>query len=355
MEFLGQILSNLVTLALFGLALYFIAMHGWRCIRAIVYLATIGRRGYTEPAWLVQRASASVGVVLALSSGFGLQWWLTMGAVPGTLPRVPHLGEFLGHYLPQFTLSLFGTWPWLWYSGTLGTPVWGLRLLLLAGSAIFVVLMLRAIFRSQIAVLDRLGALKAVVINFALGYLGTAMALYWWPAAMGDRPFFSIVMLFLCLCFVGGMVNATGSGEAGSTASSFSRADYGGERHEIGEEAAVAALTKRRRDQEIEDRRDEERRAAERDRTEQAAKWEEEEKARKKKLQDDKERKDREDKEKRADDARKDKKAADDLAWKLKEDLEKAKHEANERRKHEEWKEEQRRKDEEHRRNNPPW
>ncbi|MDR7123582.1 hypothetical protein [Pseudotabrizicola sp. 4114] len=341
MVFLGQVVSNVLTLCLFALALFVVLRHMFHSAMAIADVATLGGWGHTPPEWLVQRAAASTGVVLAMTSSFGLHWWLTMGAVPGTLPRVPHLGEFFGHFLPGFATGLFGEWPWIWYRGTLGTPVWGMRIFLLVGSVIFVGLMLRAALRGQITVRDRWPAVWAVVRNFAEGFLGVATVVYWWPAGMGDRPFFTVVMVVLSFALIGMFSGAASGGSGSSGASSgasgggWSGAGSDRPGRDTGEEDVIAKIyernTKAAKEAEEKWRKGEREIWEKRDKDEQKRRADEEERRRKQQEQ-----------ERSAQRAAQ--KAAEDLAYELREAAKKAEFDAREQLKAEE-----------HRRKNPPW
>ncbi len=350
MVFLGQLLSNVATLVLFGLSLAIVGRHLLHSAQAIGQVITLGNWGVTGPEWLVQRTAASLGVVLAMTSAFGLEWWLIEGAAPGTPPRVPHLGEFLGPFLIRFVQSLFETWPWQWYHGTLGTPVWGLRLVLLAGSTIFLGLLVRALMARQIWIRDTWGAIVAVLTNFFGGFLAMAMVAYWWPAGMGDRPFFTIVMVILCfsaLGVVGGAMQG-GSGPSSSGGSSYggtSTAPDSTSRTSAGDDFWDGMRKRNDADAKAYDKqRDDERKA-----------WEKRDKDDRKRREDEDAKRKKDQERDEADRRKREQAAAEELKWQLREAAQKAEHERNEARKKAEWEAQERRKAEEHRRKNSDW
>lgn len=343
MEFFGHLVSNILTLVLFACALFLVLRHAVHCGKAVAQIATAGGSGRTPVAWLVPRLATSFGILLAMTSSFGLDWWLTMGSVPGTAPRVPHLHEFLNHFLSRYLSEVFGSYPWVWYSGWLGTPVWALRLVLLVGFAAFLLLGLRNILDPRIR---DISALWVVPRNVLAGFLAMAMVTYWWPAGMGDRPFFTIVMILLCfigLGAFGGVVEGNSRPSSPSSPSSDGWAPPQGRAKKVPDQDDFWTAQRKRDDKAGKDAtkawQEDERKARERrDKDEKKRREDAEEKQRKDKDQDDRRRREQDLKD--ADDlAWRLKKEADDLAWRLKEEAKKAA-----------WEAEQRRKDEEHRR-----
>lgn len=333
MVFFGQVVSNIVTLVLFACALFIVLRHAIHSVQAVGQMVTFGAWGKTSADLLIRRVATSVGIVVAMTSSFGLQWWLTMGSVPGSAPRVPHLDEFLNHFLSRFVSGLFGEYPWIWVSGTLGTAVWVARLLLLVGAAAFCILLLRNILDPRIRDKD---AFWTTPLNCLTGFLAMAMVTYWWPAGMGDRPFFTVVMVILCfmgLGTIGGIMQGNASPSSPSSARSSSMGwEEQQSRSKKAPDEDEYATGRRKRDEQAKDA---------------AKKWQEDErKAWEKRDKDEKDRREDEAeknrKNKDAEDARRreqNRKDEEDLAWRLKEEAQKAA-----------WEAEQRRKDDEHRR-----
>lgn len=293
--------------------------------------------------WFHFYAALGLGAVLAMTSSFGLQWWMIDGEIVGSPDRMGHLGEFVLHFLPTFSAQLLEHLPWIWYNGYFGTPMWGFQILVFVGAAALVIHVVQSRLRGREYTGTREGQLLLIWVLMPLaGYILWAAMIYWWPAGVSDRPIISILSLPLILLAIWTALHNglgfdeidTGSSSSSSLETSYRRAP---ETRSVSSDYEVEQARYVEREKSKSKKEADANRKIETDRL----------KKRDKKIKDDEEKaeklkkKDAEDDRKREYEARK---AADDLAWRLKE---KAEHEA--------WKEKERQKDEEHRRKNSSW